>query len=73
MGNTNIEAVDLDLLVSVSSDLGVLLINEQGEKKYEKSVDCLGRPGSGVPLHALSMRGNSMPCCMPGQLHALCI
>lgn len=34
--------LDLDLLVSVSSDLGALFVNEKGERRYKRSDDCLG-------------------------------
>ncbi|KAG1661086.1 hypothetical protein FOA52_012075, partial [Chlamydomonas sp. UWO 241] len=34
--------LDLDLLVSVCSDLGSVYVNDAGEKRYRKSDDCLG-------------------------------
>jgi hypothetical protein len=34
--------MDIDLLVSVSSDLGSWVVKDSGEKKYQKSADCIG-------------------------------
>ena len=36
------QQIDMDLLVSVASDIGSFLINDKGEKRYQRSDDCLG-------------------------------
>jgi len=47
--------IDIDLLVSVSSDIGGLVINAKGEKRYQKSDDCLGATKSCVGLYPPSV------------------
>ena len=42
MGPPHGPQIDIDLLVSVSSDIGGFVINAKGDKRYQKSDDCLG-------------------------------
>eukprot|EP00955_Chlamydomonas_euryale_P074095 361935-Chlamydomonas_euryale.AAC.20 len=34
--------LDLDLLVSVSSDLGAIFVDEKGDRHYKRSADSIG-------------------------------